>query len=272
MATDSRCGIASFRMYNASDGVERAWAALFGRVFAELDLPVEVVPHAWPASLVALWQRADLVCGFMCGLPFAQGAADVVPLAVPVPSPPRYDDQPRYLSELLVREDSGWLTLPETFGARFGWMARHSQSGYHAARALLAGHAAPGQRLYDMSVGPLDTPARALDALHERRIDVTALDGFYLDLLRRHAPERMAGLRCIATTPWTPTPLLIAAASQPAERVAMLRDRLLRLHRDPAYTHLLADVLVRRFEMPRVDSYAMLQQLGREGGHYPEIA
>ncbi|CAG9165354.1 phosphate/phosphite/phosphonate ABC transporter substrate-binding protein [Cupriavidus respiraculi] len=271
MATQARVGIASFRMYNATDDVARAWAALFRRVFAELDLAVEVVPHAWPASLVALWQRTDLVCGFMCGLPFVEGAADVVPLAVPVPSPPRYGDQPRYLSELLVREDSGWLTLPETFGARFGWMARHSQSGYHAARTLLAGHAAAGQRLYDMSVGPLDTPARALDALRERRIDVTALDGYYLDLLRRHAPQRLEGVRTIATTPWTPMPLLVASAAQPAERVAALRDRLGRLHRDPAYTHLLADVLVRRFDAPRIASYAVLQQMGREGAHYPDI-
>jgi ABC-type phosphate/phosphonate transport system substrate-binding protein len=272
MANERACGIASFRMYNATESVARAWAALFGRVFADLGLPVEVVPHAWPASLVALWQRTDLVCGFMCGLPFVEGAAAVVPLAVPVPSPARYDDQPRYLSELLVREDSGWLTLPQTFGARFGWMARHSQSGYHAARAMLAPHAAAGQRLYEMSVGPLDTPARALDALRDRRIDVTALDGYYLDLLRRHAPERLSGLRTIATTPWTPNPLLVASASQPEDRVAMLRAGLVRLHRDPSYTHLLADVLVRRFAEPQVASYGVIQEMGRESPHYPEIA
>ena len=63
-------GVASLRMYNATTSVETAWDALFGQVFTDLGWPVEVIPHAWPAPLPELWERPDLVCGFMCGLPF----------------------------------------------------------------------------------------------------------------------------------------------------------------------------------------------------------
>src|SRR5262245_3620784 len=135
-------GIASFRMYNATPAVATAWRALFTQVFDDLGWPVQVVPHAWPAPLPALWQRRDLVCGFMCGLPFARRAAPVAPLVAPVPSPPRYAGQARYGSEFIVRAECGWTTLADTFGHRFGWMVPHSQSGYQAARRMLAPYAA----------------------------------------------------------------------------------------------------------------------------------
>ncbi len=129
-------------MYNATPAVAEAWRRLFAQVFADLDWPVRVIPHAWPASLKALWQRRDLVCGFMCGLPFAEHVAPVVPLVAPVPAAEAYGGLPRYRSELLVRRECGWRSLPDTFGQRFGWMVPHSQSGYQAARLLLAPYAA----------------------------------------------------------------------------------------------------------------------------------
>lgn len=246
-------GIASFRMYNATPAVESAWRALFVRIFADLRWPVEVIPHAWPAPLTDLWQRRDLVCGFMCGLPFVRGAAPVVPLVAPV-----LDGHARYRSEFLVRADSGWHTLKDTFGHRFGWMAEHSQSGYHAARRALASYASEGQSLFSASIGPLDTPARTLDALRQRQIDVTALDGFYLELLRRHAPEALEGLRTIGVTPWTPNPLLVAADSLPAADRQRLTDKLVALAEDARYRALLDDVRVERFVVPDVSAYDVL--------------
>lgn len=246
-------GIASFRMYNATPAVAAAWQALFVRVFEDLRWPVEVVPHAWPAPLTDLWQRRDLVCGFMCGLPFVRGAAPVVPLVAPV-----LHGHARYRSEFLVRADSGWQRLEETFGHRFGWMAEHSQSGYHAARRALAPYVRDGLSLFRASVGPLDTPARTLDALRTRQIDVTALDGFYLDLLRRHAPEALAGLRTIAVTPWTPNPLLVAAEGLPAAERQALIGKLVALDGDARYRALLDDVCVERFAEPDLPAYRVL--------------
>ncbi|MCA3192004.1 PhnD/SsuA/transferrin family substrate-binding protein [Cupriavidus sp.] len=251
-------GIASFRMYNATPAVTDAWHALFSRVFADLSWPVEVVPFAWPAPLPSLWQRSDLVCGFMCGLPFAQGMAPVAPLVAPVPSPAAYGGLPRYRSELLVRADSGWQTVEDTFGHRFGWMARHSQSGYHAARQLLAPFASKRGALFSESIGPLDTPIRALTALRERQIDVTALDSYFLDLVRRHEPALLDGLMTIAWTPWTPNPLLVASADLAESERERLIERLCGLHADGSYGALLDAVLVERFVRPEVGGYGGL--------------
>ncbi|RLK39284.1 phosphate/phosphite/phosphonate ABC transporter substrate-binding protein [Cupriavidus plantarum] len=246
-------GIASFRMYNATPAVAAAWRALFTQVFEDLRWPVEVIPHAWPAPLTDLWQRRDLVCGFMCGLPFVRGAAPVVPLVAPV-----LHGHARYRSEVLVRAESGWRTMEDAFGSRFGWMAEHSQSGYHAARRALSSYAHTRETLFGASIGPLDTPARTLEALRTRQIDVTALDSFYLDLLRRHAPETLAGLQTIAVTPWTPNPLLVAAGDVPVADREALVSHLVAIGDAAAYRALLDDVCIDRFVVPDIASYGVL--------------
>ncbi len=264
-------GIASTRMYNATPAVTEAWRALLARVFSELAWTVDVVPFAWPASLPSLWQRSDLVCGFMCGLPFAQCVAPVVPLVAPVPSPPAYGGQARYRSEWLVRADSGWRSIEDTFGHRIGWMAAHSQSGYHAARQMLAPLAGSRGALFEASVGPLDTPMRTLTALRDGHIDVTALDSYFLDLVRRHEPGLLSGLQTMAWTPWTPNPMLVASATLAEAERDQLTEKLCALHADDSYVALLEPVLVQKFVRPDVSAYNSLAIAAAQDHGYPEI-
>jgi ABC-type phosphate/phosphonate transport system, periplasmic component len=115
-------------------------------------------------------------------------------IAAPVPSPPRYAGLARYCSEFLVRDDSGWASLEDTFGQRIGWMPPDSQSGFNAPRAMLARYVTEGRRtLYRQSCGPFMTPAKLMDALRANEVDVVAVDGFYLDLVRHSEPAMLAG-------------------------------------------------------------------------------
>ncbi|MEO7710501.1 MAG: PhnD/SsuA/transferrin family substrate-binding protein [Caldimonas sp.] len=254
--------VTSFRMYNAGPRAAAAWRALFERVFIELALDVRVISHGWPDPIETLWQRPDLCGDFMCGWPFVRSARAMQPIAIPVPSPPRYAGLPRYCSEFLVRADSGWNTLSQTFGHRFGWMAADSQSGFNAPRAYLASFTtAERPNLYAQVQGPLGAPASALDALRAGTVDVIALDGFYLDLSRRHQPERLGGLVTVARTPWTPIPLLVAAPGVDAGVVDLLRTKLVALHRDSSYATLLGDVLLERFVAPDLPAYAQLEAM-----------
>ena len=256
--------IASFRMYEAAPAAAQAWRSLFARVAARAGVDIALVEHRWPEPIDTLWSRPDLGCAFMCGWPFARSGR-MQPIAAPVPSPARYGGEPRYRSEFLVREASGWRSLEETFGQRFGWMAANSHSGFNAPRAHLARFATRERpALYRESRGPLGTPARALDALRDGEVDVVALDGFYLDLLRRHAPARLDGLRCVAATGWAPIPLLVAAPGADAGCVAALREALTTAHQDAECAPLLEAVLVSRFAVPDTDAYAALEALARE--------
>lgn len=261
-------------MYNAVAPAATAWREMFGRVFAQTGEPIEIVEHAWPATLDALWSDPELACAFMCGWPFVRSSRAMQAIAAPVPSPARYGHQARYCSEFLVRETSGWTTLEATFGHRFGWMAPNSQSGFNAPRAHLATFISPSRpELYREVTGPLGTPMRTLEALQRGDVDVVALDSYFLDLCRRHEPQRLAGLRCVATTPWTPIPLLVAAPQADASTVAAIREKLLGLHADPSYAPLLDAVVLERFVAADVPAYraleAMAQQAAERG--YAEI-
>ena len=254
--------ITSFRMYNAGPKAAAAWRALFERVFADTAIDVAIVEHVFPQPIESLWAEPDLCCAFMCGWPFTRSALAMQAIAAPVPSPARYESLPRYCSDFLVREEGGWKRIEDGFGSRFGWMALNSQSGFNAPRAHLARlRGARRDSLFSEVRGPLGNPARVIEALRNREIDMAALDGFYLDLVRHHDPARLDGLAVVGSTPWTPNPLLVAAPAVARETVASLRAHLLTLHERESYAALLREVLLARFVAPEPDRYAALEEM-----------
>ena len=256
--------VTSFRMYNATPAVAAAWRALFERVFAAVGADVRFVEHRYPQPIASLWSEPGLCAAFMCGWPFVRSKGAMQAIAAPVPSPARYAGLPRYCSEFLVREASGWTALDDTFGHRIGSMPPDSQSGFNAPRALLARYVTERRRtLYRESRGPFTTPAKLLDALRTNEVDVVALDGFYLDLVRHSEPAMLADLRTVATTPWTPIPLLVAAPGVDPDLVARLREQLLKMHENSASAACLRAVALARFVAPDLAAYAQLPEMAR---------
>ena len=254
--------ITSFRMYNAVPRAADAWRALFERVFRDLNLDIRVIPHGFPLPIDSLWDDPELCCAFMCSWPFARSQAGMQPIAAPVPSPPRYEGLPRYCSDFLARGEDGWTTLEQSFGHRFGWMAENSHSGFNAPRAHLATFAsAERPALFSSTVGPLGNPARTLEALRSHAVDVVAVDGFYLDLMRHYEPARLSGLVTLGSTPWSPIPLLVAAPGVGPAVVGRLRQYLLALHTRADYQPLLAAVLLSRFVAPDLAAYAATERM-----------
>jgi ABC-type phosphate/phosphonate transport system substrate-binding protein len=249
-------------MYAASAAVLGSWRALFSRIFRDVGIDVRFIDHGFPQPIDELWRMPGLCCDFMCGWPFVRSEGRMRAIASPVPSPRRYAGLPRYCSEFLVRERSGWTSIEETFGHRVGWMSDDSQSGFNAPRAFLSTFVTTTRTtLFGESRGPYVTPARLLDALHRDEVDVVAVDGFYLDLCRRHAPERLASLRTIAHTPWTALPLLVAGSGVPQTAIEQLRECLLGAGAQAAYASLLDDVLLQGFVLPPLDSYRELETM-----------
>ena len=254
--------ITSFRMYNAVPRAAAAWRALFERVFADLGLDVRVIDHGFPLPIDSLWGDPELCCAFMCGWPFVRSPVRMQAIAVPVPSPPRYEGLPRYCSDFLARAEDGWATLEQSFGQRFGWMAENSHSGMNAPRAHLATFTSAARpSLFSSTVGPLGNPARTLEALRSHAVDVVAIDGFYLDLMRHYEPARLSGLVTLGSTPWTPIPLLVAAPGIGPAVVARLRQYLTTMHTRADYAPLLAAVLLTRFDAPNLPAYGQLERM-----------
>ncbi len=219
--------IMNARMYAVTPGVEAGWRALLTQVAAEAGVSLRYLPYPAPQPLEALWARPDLGCVFMCGFPIALGLADVVPLAAPIPRAGWAAGRPLYRSDLIVRADSPYRALEDTFGGRAGWTVAHSHSGFNAFRHhLLRYRTAERPRLYREMVPELVTARAILDGVRSGRIDVGPLDAYWHLLIARHQPELTAGIRVLAATDVAPIPALVAASGTPADIVERLQSAL----------------------------------------------
>lgn len=216
--------IANARMYAVNPAAAVAWKALFAWVSRESGVALDAIDHAYPARLSALWERPDLGCGFVCGLPFLLRQDGLQPVAAPVPVGA---GGPVYATHFLVRRDHPAQRLEDLTGGRIGYTADDSQSGLGAPRHHLMRLRGDGQPLFAEAIGPLVTPRRVVAALAEDRIDVGPLDSYAWALIARHEPALAARFRIIASTDPTPMPFLAAAGNVEAETVARLRAALL---------------------------------------------
>jgi ABC-type phosphate/phosphonate transport system substrate-binding protein len=259
--------IADARMYAVAPAAAAAWRRLFERALAEAGLDWPVIDHAPPAPIDALWDRPDLGCGFMCGLPFSLRRPQPTAIAAPIPSA---SGLPVYHTDFVVRADAPFRNLEDTFGHRLAWTTALSQSGFAAPRWHLMRHRTPERpRLYRATLGSLHTPRRAVEAVMAGKADVGPLDSFCHALMRRHAPDLVAGLRVVASTEPAPIPLLVGAPDLDPAIVSRLRAALVST---PAA--LLRPLLLQGFAIPDAADYAILAErdgIARSAG-YPEPA
>src|SRR3546814_3842379 len=105
------------------------------------------------------------------------------------------------MTDFVVRADAPFRSLEDTFGHRIGYTVEDSHSGCNAPRHHLLRYRTPQRpRLYNASIGPLYTPRKVIEAVLAGEIDVGPVDGYNLDILRRHEPDLVARLRIVATT------------------------------------------------------------------------
>jgi ABC-type phosphate/phosphonate transport system substrate-binding protein len=253
------------RMYAVTAGVEDSWRALLERVSREADVELSYLPYPAPQPLEKLWARPDLGAVFMCGYPIALGLAPVLPIAAPVPRAAWAGGRAVYRTDLIVREDSPYRTLEDTFGGRAGWTVEHSHSGFNAFRHHLLAYRSPQQpQLYAQMIGNLVTARNVLDGVRERRIDVGPLDAYWHLLIARHAPQLTAGIRVLASTASAPMPALVASAGTPEEIVARLRAALTAASSRPWFAPLGEQLLLDRFAEVQQDTFASLLEWDRE--------
>jgi len=262
-------------MYASSPTLRAAWGTLLAWVSATSDIDLEVIDHAYPAPLDALWAREDMGCVFMCGYPWALRAARPRLLAAPVPSPARYGGRPVYFTDFVVRADSRFKTLEDTFGARLAYSIESSHSGYNAPRHhLLAYRTAARPTLYAETIGPFLSPRRVLDAVIGGRADVGPVDSYLFDLWRRHLPELTAAVRVIATTEPAPIPPLVAAPMIDQAMCQRLTEALLDAYSDPALAATLDTLLLTGFTDVTPERFEVFveRQRAAESAGYPRLA
>jgi ABC-type phosphate/phosphonate transport system substrate-binding protein len=250
--------IANARMYSVDPTVAALWRALLTAVIHEASAPITLLEYPAPAPLEALWQRPDLGAVFMCGLPFSRATPQPLLIAAPVPSPAEFADTPTYWSVFVVRQDSGYRSVADTFGGRVAFTVPDSQSGYAAALSYLldiASQHETGQPLFDEIVAPTVTPTGALEAVIRGDADIAPVDAYAFHLLQRYRPDWTEQVRVVGETARTSIPPLVGTSTDcPA-----LQRVFLEAHRHEATRSLMDDLLIRRFAAPEVASYDVLR-------------
>jgi ABC-type phosphate/phosphonate transport system substrate-binding protein len=265
--------VANARMYSVNPGAASAWKELFEWLARESNVDLRVIDHKFPAPLSELWSRPDLGCAFMCGFPYKLAGQPPRPVAAPVPLGAPANGAPVYATRLVVRADSAFQSLQDTFGGRLGYTVPDSHSGYNALRHhLLTYRQQAGTDLYRASVGPLTTPRRVIEALVADEIDVGPLDSYALNLMMHHEPELATQIRIVATTDPAPIPFLVASETCPDEVVASLRSTLLTFADDPACAGVKERLCLRGFARVEIDDYDLMLRWDKEAraAGYPQ--
>jgi ABC-type phosphate/phosphonate transport system substrate-binding protein len=220
--------VANARMYSVNPGAAAVWKEFFEWLARASGVDLRAIDHAFPAPLAELWSRPDLGCAFMCGFPYELAKHPPRPVAAPVPLGAPVPGKPVYATRLVVKADTAFRSLEDTFGGRLGYTVEDSHSGYNALRHhLLPYRQQRGGNLYRESIGPLTTPRRVIEAILAGEIDVGPLDSYALDLMQRHDPDLAAQIRVVATTDTAPIPFLVASRECPDDVVAALQEALI---------------------------------------------
>ncbi|MBV8926127.1 MAG: PhnD/SsuA/transferrin family substrate-binding protein [Bradyrhizobium sp.] len=257
--------VANARMYSVNPPAAAAWKELFGWLARESGVDLDIIDHAFPLPLADLWSRTDLGCAFMCGFPFMHAAERPLPVAAPIPANAPISERPVYATCLIVRAESDFQTIEDTFGGRLGYTAADSHSGYNALRHhLLPYYQQRGAKLYRESIGPLTTPRRVIEALLACDIDVGPLDGYALDLMRHHQSELASRIRVVATTDPAPVPFLVASSGCPDEIVCRLQTTLAAFASAPACSDLRERLLLKAFVPVALEDYGLMLRWDRE--------
>ncbi|MDB6001453.1 MAG: phosphate transporter substrate-binding protein [Rhizobacter sp.] len=211
-------------MYDVDrDAVRSWWHGLAAALRAQ---GLRGVPDAleWPQDLGAHWHDPNLLLGQTCGHPLVSRLATRVQVVGAFRYTAPGCSGIQYRSELLARTDAPGCSIEDFRGSIAAVNDRESHSGFHALRARVAPFATNGR--FFASYTESGSHRASLALLQARQADVAAIDCVTLALLRRHAPETLAGLHVIGSTARAPGLPLITAARTTAEELVQLRRAL----------------------------------------------
>jgi ABC-type phosphate/phosphonate transport system substrate-binding protein len=247
--------IANARMYSVTPPVAALWRSLLGAILSDTSVVIEIVDHAPPAPIAELWRRPDKAAVFMCGLPYSLATPRPELVVAPIPSPADFGGRACYWSDVIVRADSPFQTIEQTFGHRLALTTPESQSGYAALLHDLMPHRSTAP-LYREIIEPRFTPMGNLTAVIEGKAEVAPIDSYAFSLLSRHAPQLTAQVRTIMRTEPTAVPLFVSSGPVSAQ----LTTAFLAAREKAPVAALMDQLLLDRFAQPERRAYDELKE------------
>jgi len=256
--------------YSVAPQTDAAWHDLLSFIARDVGIAFQFLSYPLPQPLEELWLRHDVGCVFiMCGYPIALRQFDVVPIAAPIPVAPWAQGSAVYRTDLVVKTDSPYEQLSDTFGGRIGWTTRHSHSGFNALRYHLLQYRTPERpTLYSEVVGNLGTVRKVFDSVLDGTIDVGPIDAYWHMLMQRYHPKLAAGVRVIESTATAPIPAFVASPAVPGELVEHLVSSFQATREQPWFRPIADALLINGFARVRgIDGFSAILARALQAEH-----
>jgi ABC-type phosphate/phosphonate transport system substrate-binding protein len=265
--------IAAMPMYEGP-GLATANDALWIAIARELRARGVAAPERLtrPDDLAALWRDPGLLFAQTCGYPYMTALRDAVILI----ATPEYGfagcEGATHRSFLIAGARDPRRNLPAFRGGVAAINAPDSNTGMNLFRAAIAPVASG--RPFFRAVVTTGSHAASLEAVADRRADLTAIDCVSFGLLNRLQPDLVSRVAVIAESPRSPGLPFIASARLPAEMVEAAREALFAALTDPALADARAALgLVGARVLAEQDYERVLEIEGEsEAAGYPRLA
>jgi phosphonate transport system substrate-binding protein len=225
--------------------MDSVYEAMATEVGQQLQRPI----HYTPSQSSDNFDADNIDVAFMCGLPYVllkqQEPAPVELLSAPILSGERYQAQPVYFSDVIVKRESDYQQFSDLAGCRWAFNEEISYSGFRVVAHFLhqqqLGWDFFGQMIHAGS------HQQAMRMVQAGTADAAAIDSQVLAVELKQRPELAEEVRVIASIGPSPMPPVIAASRLPAALKADLRQVLLALHQNQALREVLVTGCIERF-------------------------
>jgi phosphonate transport system substrate-binding protein len=232
---------------------------------AKLDLSVEYISGIPWQERESRFDQGEIEILWLCGLPYVDKIdvprTNMELLAVPVPMGERYQDQPIYFSDVVVRRESRFESFAHLRATAWAFNEPRSHSGYNVVRAHLAElglrHGFFGE------IVESGAHSRSVEMILTGRVDGAAIDSTVLEWLLSQRPELVRQIRIIETIGPSPNPPWVISKEVPEKRRRELRTLLLDMHQDAFGRDILDRGWLRRFAVAQDSDYDPIRAMSR---------
>ena len=229
--------------------------------------------HLYTAREPDIFARGEAEIGLLCGLLYVHmrraSSCPVELLAAPVLQGTRYQDAPRYFSDVVVLRDHPCATFEDLRGCIWAFNERTSHSGYNLIYYTLLQRGL-GLDFFGQT-SETGSHLQSLRAVLDGVADATALDSHVFDVLCQQQPELGDRLRVIDAPGPSPIPPLVIARHLAPDLKLRIRQALLTMHHDPQAVRELGKGRIKRFVPIADEDYDPLREMFAQVQRYTAV-
>lgn len=231
-------------------------------VSRQIGRPCELVTGLSYSTINEMLKTGTVDLAFVCGLPYVLDQEHPTPsmelIAAPVMTASRYQEQPKYYSDLIVRADSPIKTIHDLRGSRFVYNDELSNSGYNMPRFRLV--EIGETKHFFREVLRSGSHEESIRMVADGEADASYVDSLVLDYDRTKGIGNADKVKVIESLGPAGICPVVVSRRAPAELQAQLKRALLTMHNNPEGRGILDKALVECFAEVSDDNYDDIRQ------------